>query len=76
MEWQANIKFCCRLWKTDGTQDSDKLWVGWSRVQTPVGGHEIFHTHPNQLKGQPSLLYTDYWSFFSEEGSKVAVEWS
>jgi len=37
MERQANIKFCCRLWKTDDAQDSDKQWVGWSRVQTPVG---------------------------------------
>ena len=26
---------------------------------------EIFHTHPHQPQGQPSLLYNGYWAFFS-----------
>jgi len=44
--------------------------MGWT-VQglKPGGGGEIFHTHPDQLWGPPSLLYNGYWVF---PGGEVA----
>jgi hypothetical protein len=52
-------------------QHSDSLKAGRSRDQIPLGG-DIFHTHPDQPWGLPSLIYNGYRVFSRD---KVTRAW-